>query len=228
MRPPPIPLPLAAQKSIDLPLQKTENTGNGIVKKQEGMEDPLADQATILAEFIGTQMEQKRFDPEALYKTFDNVASRSLRAEIYSFHKTRADSRVYITDTSSRIIFDSADRKNIGADYSRRRDVSRTLKGEYGARTTRANPADPNSSVLYVAAPVMVHGTIAGVLTVAKPTTNVNAFLAKEKPRVLHQWYFAASLAIVLSFIASLWLTHPIKRLTRYATSGREKGCGRP
>ena len=188
----------------------------------EGMEDPLADQATILAEFIGKQMEQERFDPETLYKTFDDVTSRLLHAKIYSFHKTRVDSRVYITDTSGRIIFDSADRKNIGADYSRWKDVSRTLKGEYGTRTTRANPADPNSSVLYVAAPVMVRGTIAGVLTVAKPTTNVNAFLSKEKPRMLNQWYFAAALAIVLSFIVSLWLTHPIKRLTRYANDVRD------
>jgi len=69
---------------------------------------------------------------------------------------------------------------------------------------------------------VMVRGTIAGVLTVAKPTNNVNAFLAQEKPRVLHQWYFAAALAIALSFIVSLWLTHPIKRLTRYANNVRE------
>jgi two-component system sensor histidine kinase CreC len=188
----------------------------------EGMEDPLADQAIILAEFIGKQMEQGRFDPEALYKTFDDVTSRLLRAKIYNFHKTRVDSRVYITDRSGRLIFDSADRKNIGADYSRWRDVSRTLKGEYGTRTTRANPNDPNSSVLYVAAPVMVRGKIAGALTVAKPTNNVNAFLAQEKPRVLHQWYFAAALAIALSFLVSLWLTQPIKRLTRYANNVRE------
>jgi two-component system sensor histidine kinase CreC len=188
----------------------------------ESVEDPLADQATILAEFIGKLMEQGRFDPESLYKTFDNANSRALQAKIYGFPKTRVDVRVYITDTSGTVIFDSEDRKNIGADYSHWRDVSWTLQGKYGTRTTHTNPTDPTSAVLYVAAPVMVRGTIAGVLTVAKPTTNINAFLAKEKPRILHLWYLSAALAIVLSFIVSLWLTHPIKRLTRYANDVRD------
>jgi two-component system sensor histidine kinase CreC len=67
-----------------------------------------------------------------------------------------------------------------------------------------------------------VKGKIAGALTVAKPTTNINAFINKEKPQILRLWYIAAALAIVLSLLVSIWLTHPIKRLTRYANNVRD------
>jgi two-component system sensor histidine kinase CreC len=188
----------------------------------ESVEDPLADHATLLASIVGTQMEAKRFKPEDLYQAFSDTYSRTLPAQIYGFPKTGVDLRVYITDVSGKVIFDSLGSENIGADYSTWRDVSRTLSGEYGTRTTRKDPKDPTTSVLYVAAPILVHGKTAGVLTVAKPTTNINAFIQRERPRILRLWYLAAALAILLSFLVSLWLTHPIKRLTRYANDVRD------
>lgn len=188
----------------------------------ESVEDPLSDQANILASMVGAKMEVGDFDPEELYTAFNEIYSRHLPVTIYGFSKTRVDQRVYITDASGKILFDSLDRKNIGKDFSAWRDVALTLKGEYGARTTRENPDDPISTTLHVGAPIMVHGKIAGVLTVAKPTTNINAFINKEKPKILQLWYFAAALAIVLSLVVSIWLTHPIKRLTRYANSVRD------
>ena len=39
----------------------------------EGVEDPLVDQANILAAIVGLEMETKRFDPEKLHKAFDNT-----------------------------------------------------------------------------------------------------------------------------------------------------------
>jgi two-component system sensor histidine kinase CreC len=188
----------------------------------ESVEDPLADQANLLAAVVGAEMETKRFDPRELDRIFQQTYSRTLPARIYDFPKSRVDMRVYITDVSGKVTFDSWDPKNIGTDYSRWRDVSMTLRGEYGTRTTRSDPSDPASTVLYVGAPILVNGEIAGVLTVAKPTTNINAFIKLEKPVILHRWYLATVLAIVLSFAVSLWLTRPIKRLTRYANDVRD------
>jgi two-component system sensor histidine kinase CreC len=167
-------------------------------------------------------MEAGRLDPDYFYAAFDETYSRNLPSRIYGFPKTKVDLRVYITDIAGKVVFDSMDRRNIGADYSRWRDVSRTLKGQYGARSTRNNPTDPNSTVLHVGAPIMVHGKMVGVLTVAKPTTNINAFINREKPKILRLWFISAALAIMLSFVASLWLTHPIKRLTCYANAVRD------
>ncbi len=188
----------------------------------EGIEDPLVDQANILASWVSMEMEAGRFTPESLYAIFEHAYGRTLTARLYDLLKTRVDLRVYITDDSGRILFDSEDRLNEGADYSRWRDVQLTLRGDYGARTTRRNPEDPTSVVLYVAAPIVVQGRTAGVLTVGKPTTNVNSFLRIARPRIIKIGLVSAAAAIFLSLIVSFWLTQPIRRLTQYAHDIRE------
>jgi two-component system sensor histidine kinase CreC len=188
----------------------------------EGIEDPLVDQANILAAIVGVEMENEQFNPEKFYRAFERTYSRPLSAKIYDFLKTHVDVRVYITDTFGRILFDSENRQNEGTDYSGWRDVSLTLQGEYGARTTRKDPEDPTSPVLYVAAPILVKGKIAGALTVAKPTTNVNIFFKSAKPRILRIGIVSIAIAIFLSLIVSIWITKPIKRLTQYANDVRE------
>jgi two-component system sensor histidine kinase CreC len=188
----------------------------------ESVEDPLADQANLLASIVGAQMEANRLDYRELDRIFRETYDRSLPAVIYGFHKGRVDLRVYITDSTGKVLFDSVEPKNVGTDFSRWRDVALTLKGEYGTRTTRAIASDPRSKVLHVGAPILVHGKIAGVLTVAKPTTNINSFLQRERPKIMRQWYLAALLAIVLSLAVSIWLTRPIKRLTKYAREVRD------
>jgi len=188
----------------------------------ESIEDPLVDQANILASIVGVEMETGDFNPEKLYKAFEQTYSRSLSARIYEFLKTKVDMRVYITDASGRVLFDSEDRQKVGTDYSIWRDVRLTLAGEYGARTTRSDPEDPTSSVLYVAAPILVRGKTAGVLTVVKPTTNVNTFYHNAKPRIFRIGIISVAAAIFLSLIVTIWITRPIKRLTQYANDVRE------
>lgn len=192
------------------------------VRYLEGVEDPLVDQAHILATIISQQMEAKQFDPEKLYEIFDSVYSRSLSVKVYDLAKTHVDLRVYITDSAGKVIFDSESMQNIGADYSNWRDVYLTLHGQYGARTTRKDTHDPLTSVLYVAAPIKIKDKIAGVLTVAKPTTNINVFLKNAKPQIFGIGAVAVMAAVLLSYIVSLWLTLPIKNLTEYANSIRQ------
>ncbi|MFB3886394.1 MAG: two-component system sensor histidine kinase CreC [Thermodesulfobacteriota bacterium] len=192
------------------------------VRYLEGVEDPLVDQASILAAMVGSQIEAKEFRPEKLYQTFESIYRRPLPAKIYDFEKTRVDTRVYITDAGGKVIFDSEDRGLIGADYSNWRDIKLTLNGKYGARSTRQNLKDPTSSVLYVASPIVVDGRIAGVLTVAKPTTNINNFLKSARPRLLRIFGIFGAAAVLLSLFVSMWITGPIRRLTRYANEVRE------
>jgi two-component system sensor histidine kinase CreC len=129
--------------------------------------------------------------------------------------------RIYLTDSAGKVIFDSRNRKNIGADYAAWRDVYLTLQGKYGARTTEDDIEDPASKVLYVAAPVRVDGNISGVLTVAKPTTSINTFLKNAKPQIFRVGVLAMLAAVVLSYVVSKWITRPIMRLTRYANDIR-------
>jgi len=183
----------------------------------EGVEDPLVDQANILATMVGRDLEEKQFSTERLYQVFDDVYRRRLSARIYEFDKTNVDMNIYITDKNGKVIFDAQNRDNIGADFTKWRDVRLTLEGAYGARSTRISIEDPKSSVLYVGAPIYVRGNIAGVLTVAKPTTNINNFISKFKPEFYKVVSVSMLAAIILSLLASWWITLPIKRLTRYA-----------
>ncbi|UCE52644.1 MAG: two-component system sensor histidine kinase CreC [Desulfobacterales bacterium] len=183
----------------------------------EGVEEPLVDHANILAAMVAGDMEANQFDPEKWYQAFETACSRSLSARIYNLVKSDVDMRIYITDATGKIIFDSKNKQNVGSDYSNWRDVHLTLKGKYGARFTAEDSEDPTSKVLYVAAPLRVNGNIAGVLTVAKPTTSINNFLKNAKPQIFKVGVLAAGLAILLSYFVSRWITRPIQRLTRYA-----------
>lgn len=187
----------------------------------EGVEDPLVDQANILAALVETEFEKDAFRPERLASVFQRVYQRRLDTRIYDLDKAGVDQWIYITDRNGRVIFDSQDQDNVGEDYSNWRDVRLTLEGRYGARTTRSDPEDLTSSVLYVAAPIRVDGEIAGVLTVAKPTVNINSFLKTAKPRIVTVGSLAAAAAVVFSLVASFWITRPIRRLTAYANAIR-------
>jgi len=188
----------------------------------EGVEDPLVDQAQILAGVVGQMMAENRFDPGRLYKTFDAIYKRPLDVQIYHLTKTNVDPMVYITDANGKVIFHSQDPAQIGENYSHWRDVGLTLDGEYGARTSLADTNDSTSSVLFVGAPIMVHGRLAGVLSVAKPTTNINSFLKQAKPRIIQVVMLSGLLAVVLGYLVALWITRPIQRMTNYANAVSE------
>jgi hypothetical protein len=85
-------------------------------------------------------------------------------------------------------------------------DVSRTLKGEYGARTTR-EAADQNSSVMYVAAPILRDDAIVGVVSVGKPIQSFQSFqgfidLTRAKAGESAIWLFALAMPSVASRLA--------------------------
>ena len=48
----------------------------------EGVEDPLVDQANILAEFVGQKMEAGEFEPKAVWSMFQRIYARELKAKI--------------------------------------------------------------------------------------------------------------------------------------------------
>jgi len=187
------------------------------IRYLESVEDPLADQAHMLASLVGVQMETGRFRPDEFPRVFENINRRPVSARIYQLNKRGVDMEVYMTDSKGKVIFDSRDRKHIGEDYSRWRDVKLTLRGQYGARTTRSDPNEPASSVLYVGAPIMIKGRIAGVLTVAKPTATINDMLKGARPLFVKVFGISAMTAVVLMFLVSYALALPIRRLTRYA-----------
>jgi two-component system sensor histidine kinase CreC len=188
----------------------------------ESAEEPLVDEANVLAAVVARARHDGKLDTDELERLFSDVYGRKLSARIYDTQKERVDIRVYVTDAKGILIYDSTKQDPVGTDYSNWRDVRHTLLGEYGARIGR-DPRDPTTlTTLYVAAPVMEAGQIAGVVTVAKPTAAVNSFVATERPRLILLIAVSAGATVLLSLLASLWVRQQVGRLTTYADDVRE------
>ncbi len=183
----------------------------------EGVEETLVDQARILSVFVATDIKNEELSPENLHSIFDSSYNLNFTSKIYQLEKNSVDLRVYITDKKGLIIFDSTREARIGEDYSNWRDVYLTLQGKYGARSSRENENYESSSVLYVAAPILIDGTIEGVLTVAKPTTNINSFLSLARSKLKMRSLISLCFIILFSIMIIIYLTRPVKLLTNYA-----------
>lgn len=185
----------------------------------EASEESMVDMANVLAEMLERDLNTEgAFDPKALEAAFLGVRARQFNAVIYSFIKTQVDMEVYVTDADARVIFDSLRPQEIG---TRRymRDVMLTLQGDYGARSSRENEDDFNSSIMYVAAPILLNDKVVGVVSLGKPQRSVFKF-RDDTREWLKQTIGTLVLCMVLgSFLLARWTTRPIRRLTEYARS---------
>jgi two-component system sensor histidine kinase CreC len=188
----------------------------------ETMEESMNDTALLLASFLEAEASAESIRIDGLREAFDRALRRSFTARIYQGVKTRLDLMVYVTDREGIVIFDADGGKAEGQDYSRWNDVHKTLRGEYGARSSRRDPDDAASSVLYVAAPVRINGEIAGVLTVSKPADSITQFWLSARRKLVLAGMLAAAAVAGLGMLFSSWITWPIRRLTDYAHAVRD------
>jgi two-component system sensor histidine kinase CreC len=184
---------------------------------RQAMEDTLADTANVLAELATDDVLAGRIADGQFARRVRGLAGRDIDARIWGFRKQSADYRVYVTDARGIVVFDSTGR-DVGRDYSRWNDVYLTLRGEYGARSTRSDPTDENSTVMHVAAPIRdADGRIAGVLTVAKPNQAIAPFIERSQQAVLRWGLVLLGTALLVGVLAAWWLSRQVGRLQRYA-----------
>ena len=117
--------------------------------------------------------------------------------------------------TQGRVIFDSIGRHE-GEDWSQWRDVHRALRGEYGARATPDIEGDPQSTVMYVAAPVLLEGRIAGAVSVGKPVASLGDFVAVARRKTMTVGLTSVAAAAGLALILSVWLVRPFGLIADY------------
>ncbi len=188
----------------------------------KSMEESLVDESVLLASLVEQMTDSNSIKTRTLRDAFKNAHRRRFDARIYDLSKNQMNIRVYITDDKGIVLFDSDNSKDEGKDYSRWNDVKRTLKGEYGARTSHSIQGDQSTSVLYVAAPIKVDTTIIGVLTVCKPSGSVTFFIDKAQKKIIFAGCIIGFGVLIVSIALSIWVTSPIMRLTNYARSVRD------
>lgn len=201
-----------------------QEIGDTTRRYREATEEPLVDFATVLANIVAVETQHTNSPSllkfEMLREALQHSREARLSAKIYQLLKTSVDIRVYVTDKNGVVVFDSSGR-DLGKDYSHWNDVSQVLQGNYGARTSRDDP-QYEVSLLYVAAPIRVHGELLGVLAVAKPNANSNQFIEAAQRNTLLlgllSFFAVAGLAVVLSLI----VTRPIHALTDYVRNIRD------
>jgi two-component system sensor histidine kinase CreC len=192
------------------------------VQPKKSMEESLVDIAHILAAYLEENIDDQGISTEPLKAFMERAGQRRFSTQIYEMNKQQVNLEVYVTDQQGTVIFDSNNSEFVGEDFSDWRDVSRTMRGEYGARTTRLDKNDPLSSVAYIGAPIRHEGEIIGVCTVAKAWKSINTFIDTTRRKILLAGILGFLAALALSFFISRWITLPIRRLKAYADSIKE------
>jgi two-component system sensor histidine kinase CreC len=196
-------------------------------KLREAVEENLVDQVQFIASLLAIDNDINKID-----LILKDLHSKTFSVKIYDLVKTESNIILYYTDADGKVLYHSRYPQEIGKDYSAWRDVKLTLQGEYGARSTRDNPSDPNSSVLYIAAPIKSEGKITNVITLGKRVSDFSFFFHSGTQK-LKLWSILIALTLIVSgLILSIWLTHPLNKLQRYTryllSNGSEKEVSPP
>ena len=183
---------------------------------RQSTEETLVDTANLLAEILRDEVKNGSLAQGRLPELLKAYGQRQPQAQIWGVEKRAVSHRIYVTDARGIVLLDSSGAA-VGQDYSRWNDVYLTLRGEYGARSTREDPADEGSSVMYVAAPIKDGAQIIGVVSVAKPNQSLQPYIERSQRRL--GWLGAGLivLGLLIGGALSWWLSGSLRQLTRYA-----------
>ena len=179
-------------------------------------EDTLVDMAQMLAPLALDDLQEGKMADGRLASAFARLNQSPINALIDGHLKQQAEYRIYVTDRWGKVVYDS-DGVDLGKDYSRWNDVYRTLRGQYGARSTRSDPDDPASSVMHVAAPLREGGNILGSLTVAKPNRTLMPMIERSEHQLLQAAAMLLLISLLIGALLAWWLNRAIGKLVHYA-----------
>ena len=180
------------------------------------MEDSLVDTAYALAQLATPDMLAGTIAQGSFAQAM--LAYNAVRpaANLWGFHKAQVDNRVTIVNAQGTVVFDSQ-QQALGQDHSRWNDVVKTLRGEYGARSSAVSPDDPDNTVMHVAAPIRDGANIIGALTVSRANQTLEPYIARSQQRILRWSWGLLGGALLLGLLFSWWMASSLSRLQRYA-----------
>ena len=193
---------------------------------QQVIEDTLLDTSKLLAASLQIPLSTGQLYDEAYQAQLDAafVGIPAINDNLGPVYQTKSYSsfRVYVTDSSGRVIYDSLPKpdNNEGQNYGRWNDVYLTLRGQYGARSTLRDNQQRDGSVMYVAQPIKnMSGEIIGVVSVGKPVASVLPYLDDTRNRMLITVLFISTAALILAGLIAWWLKQSITLVTQYTSA---------
>jgi two-component system sensor histidine kinase CreC len=188
---------------------------------RQSTEETLVDTANLMAEILRDDFKAGTLSENRWPQLLRAYGDRQPKATIWGLPKNQVNHRIYVTDAKGIVVLDSSG-VAVGQDYSRWNDVYLTLRGEYGARSTRSDPNDASSSVMHVGAPIRDNGAIIGVVTVAKPNSSLQPYVDRMERRLLFYGAGLIGLGLLFGALLSWWLSRALHRLTGYAQAVSE------
>ncbi|MBC3272415.1 two-component system sensor histidine kinase CreC [Pseudomonas sp. SWRI81] len=188
---------------------------------RQSTEETLVDTANLMAEILRDDFKAGTLSENRWPQLLRAYGERQPQATIWGLPKNQVNHRIYVTDAKGIVVLDSSG-VAVGQDYSRWNDVYLTLRGEYGARSSRNDAGDPGSSVMHVGAPIRDNGKIIGVVTVAKPNSSLQPYVDRTERRLLIYGVGLIGLGLLFGALLSWWLSRALHRLTGYAQAVSE------
>lgn len=186
---------------------------------RQAMEDSLVDAAYTLARIAAPDMKAGIIATGGFAQALSDLSEVNPQASIWGFRKERIDYRITVTDAQGMVRFDTRP-EAIGQDFSRWNDVSRALRGEYGARSSPANPYAPDTAtVMHVAAPIRDGDRIIGALSVSRPNERLEPYIERSQQRILRWSWALLGLSLAIGLLFSWWIAHSLSRLRGYANA---------
>ena len=186
---------------------------------RQAMESTLVDAANVLAEMAAPELKAGTLSGGGFTASLARAQRRDPKAMVWRFPKRALDYQVTITDAKGIVVYDSLGR-DVGRDNSRWNDVHRTLRGEYGARSSPEVPGDPTHTVMHVAAPVYDPADgrrLIGVLSLSQPNRSIDPFIAASQRQIMLRGAWLIGLSALIGILMTTWLMTGVRRLNRYA-----------
>ena len=189
------------------------------VAMRQSAESVLVDTANLLATSLEHAFNDQVLDTRKIERLFSDAYKRKPKAQIYRNLKETVDIEVYVTDGKGIVVYDSSGEHG-GEDYSQWRDVRLTLEGTYGARTSfrdQQKTEDNDEKIMVIAAPILLHQDIVGVVSVVKPINTLEVILLDESKQLKQYAIGLLALAMLLGYIVSHGFTAATVKLANYA-----------
>lgn len=184
------------------------------------VEEILVDLAQLFSEQIQSDLSGQDISTASVQNwaaSFDRFKQRKFAAKILNVLKSTPNIDCYITNEKGIVVYSSRDNSEIGKDYSKWRDVSLTLTGQYGARSSREDKNNRMTSIYYVGAPILRGEKIIGTVSIIKARATIVNVLDYFFHKMILGVTAVVILALIFGALLFFWITSPIENLKSYA-----------
>jgi len=178
----------------------------------ESMRRSLNDSAVLLSVLLEARLEHSNG------ASLSDSVTTAWKDEFNAMQRTAGTLRVYVTDRTGRVVFDSAGGRDVGRDYTRRAEMRSYFKSD----DESADSASVVDDELRVTAPVHIRGELVGVVGVGRPLRSVQSFIATARWRLVAGGLAIAAIMVMAGWWVANRVAHSVERLTAYVQAVRD------